>query len=104
MFTSNRKLCLCRLTVATRNVRLPESQKMRLFYKVIWILQNITYATAPQVTIVYWDINYDGKQVKYVMYVGGNIFENGRMEVEGRRRSQAGANTRRKIQVYSNDG
>ena len=72
-------MSFCALIVANRNVLLPESQKMRLIYKVIWILQNITYATAPQVTIVYWDINYDGKQAKYFVHARGNISENGRV-------------------------
>ena len=91
MFIIIRKLCLRTLIVANRNVLLPESQKMRIIYKLIWILQNITYATAPQVTIVYWDINYDGKNVKNdVLELGGNMPDNWRVEVKARHRIQSG--------------
>ena len=37
------------------------------------------------------------KQVKNVVYLGGNISENGRVDVEVRRRIQAGANARRNV-------
>ena len=70
-----------------------------MIYKLIWILQNITYATAPQVTIVYWHINYDGKNVKnYVLEIGGNMPDNRRVEVYVRQRIQSGANARRKVE------
>ena len=56
-----RKLCLWTLIVANRRVLLPESQKMRNIYKLIWILQNITYVTAPLISLMYWTAVYDGK-------------------------------------------
>ena len=40
----------------------------------------------------------DIKQVKNVVYLGGNISENGRLEVEVRRRIQAGANAWRNVE------
>ena len=40
----------------------------------------------------------DIKQVKNVVYLGGNISENGRVEVEVRRRIQAGANAWRNVE------
>ena len=54
------QLSVCTL-IANRNVLLPESQKMPLIYKVIWILQNITYVTAPMVSFFYWNFKSDGK-------------------------------------------
>ena len=41
----------------------------------------------------------DIKQVKNVVYLGGNISENGRVDVEVRRRIQAGANAWRNVGV-----
>ena len=40
------------------------------------------------------------KQVKNCVYLGGNISENGRLDVEVRRRIQAGANAWRKVEGY----
>ena len=40
----------------------------------------------------------DIKQVKNVVYLGGNISENGRVEVEVRRRIQAGASAWRNVE------
>ena len=40
----------------------------------------------------------DIKQVNNVVYLGGNICENGRVEVEVRRRIQAGANAWRNVE------
>ena len=41
------------------------------------------------------------KQVKRFVYLGGNISENGRVDVEVRRRIQAGANLWRKCRQYT---
>ena len=40
----------------------------------------------------------DIKQVKDVVYLGGNMPENGRVDVEVRRRIQAGANASRNVE------
>ena len=40
----------------------------------------------------------DNKQVNNSMFLGGNIYENGRVEVEVRRRIQAGANAWRNVE------
>ena len=40
----------------------------------------------------------DIKQVNKCVYLGGNISENGRVDVEVRRRIQAGANSRRNVE------
>ena len=40
----------------------------------------------------------DVKQVNHFMYLGGDISENGRVEVEVRRRIQAGANAWRNVE------
>ena len=40
----------------------------------------------------------DIKQVKNVVYLGGNITENGRVDAEVRRRIQAGANAWRNVE------
>ena len=40
----------------------------------------------------------DIKQVKNFVYLGGNISENGRVDVEDRRRIQAGANAWRNVE------
>ena len=44
------------------------------------------------------NIRLEGKDVKHFVYLGGNISENGRVEVEVRRRIQAGANARRNVE------
>ena len=47
------------------------------------------------------DIRLEGKdikQIKHFRYLGGNIHENGRVDVEVRRRIQAGANTWRNVE------
>lgn len=38
-----------------------ESDKMHWRFKVIWVLQNIIYSSAPIVTIFYWNLYYQGK-------------------------------------------
>ncbi|KAI0227335.1 hypothetical protein LSAT2_022204 [Lamellibrachia satsuma] len=38
-----------------------ECQKMRLTFKVIWVLQNITCTSAPLVSVMYWSLFYHGK-------------------------------------------
>ena len=40
----------------------------------------------------------DSKHVKNFVYIGGNISENGRVDVEVRRRIQAGANAWRNVE------
>ncbi len=38
-----------------------DCQKMQTIYKVIWVLQNILYTSAPIITTVYWKMVYRGK-------------------------------------------